>query len=117
VGFVITTFIFLVAWMWVIERLRWWTIISISVGTTVGLYSAALLFMLIFFLWPLGTMVVASVQGPYGLSLSYYADFLGRRLLLRSFWNSLAMAGISTVSATIVGRLKSSTVRPSVNWC
>ncbi len=38
VGFVITTFIFLVAWMWVIERLRWWTIISISVGTTVGLY-------------------------------------------------------------------------------
>ncbi|MGZ3535316.1 MAG: tripartite tricarboxylate transporter TctB family protein [Thermodesulfobacteriota bacterium] len=29
---------FLVAWMWVIERLRWWTIISISVGTTVGLY-------------------------------------------------------------------------------
>ncbi len=38
VGFVITTLIFLVAWMWVIERLRWWIIISISVGTTAGLY-------------------------------------------------------------------------------
>lgn len=38
VGFVITTFIFLVAWMGVIERLRWWTITSISVGATVGLY-------------------------------------------------------------------------------
>ena len=38
VGFIITTFIFLVGWMWVIERLRWWTITSISIGTTVGLY-------------------------------------------------------------------------------
>jgi putative tricarboxylic transport membrane protein len=38
VGFIPTTFIFLVAWMQVIERLRWRTTISISVGTTAALY-------------------------------------------------------------------------------
>jgi len=38
IGFIFTTFLFLVIWMWVIERLRWRTILSISVGTTVALY-------------------------------------------------------------------------------
>jgi putative tricarboxylic transport membrane protein len=38
IGFIVTTFLFLVIWMWVIERLRWRTILSISVGTTVALY-------------------------------------------------------------------------------
>jgi putative tricarboxylic transport membrane protein len=37
-GFLITTFLFLVIWMGVIERLRWRTILSISIGTTVALY-------------------------------------------------------------------------------
>jgi len=37
-GFIITTFIFLIIWMGVIERLRWRTIISISIGTTGVLY-------------------------------------------------------------------------------
>ena len=38
IGFILTTFLFLIIWMAVIERLRWRTIISISIGTTVGLY-------------------------------------------------------------------------------
>ncbi len=38
VGFIPTTFIFLIVWMWVIERLRWRTIFTISIGTTVALY-------------------------------------------------------------------------------
>jgi putative tricarboxylic transport membrane protein len=38
IGFLVTTFIFLIIWMGVIERLRWRTILSISVGTTVALY-------------------------------------------------------------------------------
>ena len=38
VGFLITTFIFLMIWMGVIERVRWRTIISVSVGTTAALY-------------------------------------------------------------------------------
>jgi len=38
VGFLFTTFIFLVVWMGVIERVRWLTIISVSIGTTAALY-------------------------------------------------------------------------------
>jgi len=37
-GFLITTFIFLVIWMGVIERVRWLTILSVSIGTTTSLY-------------------------------------------------------------------------------
>ncbi len=37
-GFLITTFIFLVIWMGVIERVRWLTIVSVSIGTTAALY-------------------------------------------------------------------------------
>ena len=45
VGFLITTFIFLTIWMGVIERIRWGTIMSISVGTTVVLYLIFRLFL------------------------------------------------------------------------
>ncbi len=45
VGFLITTFIFLVIWMGVIERVRWLTIISISIGTTAALYLIFALFL------------------------------------------------------------------------
>ena len=38
IGFILTTFLFLVIWMWVIERIRWVTILSISVGVTAVLY-------------------------------------------------------------------------------
>ena len=44
-GFIITTFIFLLIWMGVIERLRWRTLISISIGTTVALYLIFRLFL------------------------------------------------------------------------
>ena len=45
IGFILTTFLFLVIWMWVIERLRWRTILSISIGTTVALYLIFSLFL------------------------------------------------------------------------
>ena len=73
--------------------------------TSTALYLIVFLFMLVFFLWPLSAMVFASAEGPSGLSFSYYADFLARRLLVSSFWNSLMMAVISTISATAVGFL------------
>jgi len=73
--------------------------------TTTGLYLILFLFMLVFFLWPLLAMVLASAEGPSGPSLSYYTDFLARKLLVNSFWNSLMMATISTASATAVGFL------------
>jgi len=37
-GFPLTTFIFLIVWMGVIERIHWWKIISVSIGVTLGLY-------------------------------------------------------------------------------
>ena len=37
-GFILTTFIFLLIWMGLIERLKWKAIFSISVGTTIVLY-------------------------------------------------------------------------------
>jgi putative tricarboxylic transport membrane protein len=37
-GFILTTFLFLVVWMWVVERIRWLTIIPISIGVTAVLY-------------------------------------------------------------------------------
>jgi putative tricarboxylic transport membrane protein len=45
VGFLITTFLFLVIWMGVIERIRWTTILSVSVGTTAALYLIFALFL------------------------------------------------------------------------
>jgi putative tricarboxylic transport membrane protein len=45
VGFLITTFIFLIIWMGVIERVRWITIISVSIGTTAALYLIFALFL------------------------------------------------------------------------
>jgi putative tricarboxylic transport membrane protein len=37
-GFLLTTFFFLIIWMRLIERVRWRTLIGISIGTTAGLY-------------------------------------------------------------------------------
>jgi len=37
-GFILTTFLFLVVWMWGVERIRWPTITAISVGVTAVLY-------------------------------------------------------------------------------
>jgi putative tricarboxylic transport membrane protein len=44
-GFLISTFSFLIIWMKLIERVRWRTLISISIATTAGLY-----FIFVFFL-------------------------------------------------------------------
>ena len=37
-GFVFTTFFFLIIWMWGIERIRWAMILPISIGVTAVLY-------------------------------------------------------------------------------
>ncbi len=44
-GFLLSTFPFLIIWMRLIERVRWRTLIGISIGTTAGLY-----FIFVFFL-------------------------------------------------------------------
>jgi putative tricarboxylic transport membrane protein len=37
-GFLLTTFIFLVLWMWLIENIAWRQIAAVSIGVTVVLY-------------------------------------------------------------------------------
>ena len=37
-GFIPTTFLFLIVWMWVIERIRWSTLLGISVAVTAVLF-------------------------------------------------------------------------------
>ena len=37
-GFIPTTFLFLVVWMWAIERIRWITILTISIAVTAVLF-------------------------------------------------------------------------------
>jgi sterol desaturase/sphingolipid hydroxylase (fatty acid hydroxylase superfamily) len=37
-GFILTTFLFLVVWMWVIERVRWLTIMTLALGVTAVIY-------------------------------------------------------------------------------
>ena len=44
-GFLLSTFPFLIIWMRLIERVRWRTLIGISIATTAGLY-----FIFVFFL-------------------------------------------------------------------
>ncbi len=44
-GFLLSTLLFLVIWMRLIERVRWQTLIGVSIGTTAGLY-----FIFVFFL-------------------------------------------------------------------
>ena len=44
-GFLLSTLLFLIIWMRLIERVRWRTLIGISIGTTAGLY-----FIFVFFL-------------------------------------------------------------------
>jgi putative tricarboxylic transport membrane protein len=44
-GFILSTLLFLVIWMRLIERARWRTLIGISIATTAGLY-----FIFVFFL-------------------------------------------------------------------
>jgi putative tricarboxylic transport membrane protein len=38
IGFFITTFLFMILWMWIIERLKWKLMLSISAGTTAVLW-------------------------------------------------------------------------------
>jgi putative tricarboxylic transport membrane protein len=45
VGFLLSTLLFLIIWMRLIERVRWRTLVGISIATTAGLY-----FIFVFFL-------------------------------------------------------------------
>ena len=69
--------------------------------TVVALLIAA--FLLTFLVIPVATVVyVAFADGAGGLTLSHFQSFFGISLMRESFWNSLYVAGMSVVFATLI---------------
>ncbi len=69
--------------------------------TAVALLIAA--FLLTFLVIPVATVVyVAFADGAGGLTLSHFQSFFGISLMRESFWNSLYVAGMSVVFATLI---------------
>ncbi len=66
---------------------------------------AALLFLLlvIFLLYPIIAVLIKSVKGPQGLTLSYYLKFLIKGYYFRSLTNTLSLGFINTVVCLVVG--------------
>jgi len=69
--------------------------------TAVALLIAA--FLLAFLVIPVATVVyVAFADGAGGFTLSHFQSFFGISLMRESFWNSLYVAGMSVVFATLI---------------
>ena len=69
--------------------------------TAVALLIAA--FLVTFLVIPVATVVyVAFSDGAGGLTLSHFQSFFGISLMRESFWNSLYVAGMSVVFATLI---------------
>ena len=69
--------------------------------TAIALLIAA--FLLAFLVVPVATVVyVAFADGAGGLTLSHFQSFFGISLMRESFWNSLYVAGMSVVFATLI---------------
>jgi iron(III) transport system permease protein len=66
---------------------------------------AVLLFLLlaIFLLYPIIAVLIKSVKGPQGLTLSYYLKFLIKGYYFRSLTNTLTLGFINTVVCLVVG--------------
>jgi iron(III) transport system permease protein len=69
--------------------------------TAIALLIAA--FLLTFLVIPVATVVyVAFADGAGGFTLSHFQSFFGISLMRESFWNSLYVAGMSVVFATLI---------------
>lgn len=66
---------------------------------------AAILFLLlaIFLLYPILAVLIKSIKGPEGLTLSYYAKFFAKGYYFQSLINTLMLGFINTVVCLIVG--------------
>lgn len=66
---------------------------------------AAILFLLlaIFLLYPILAVLIKSIKGPEGLTLSYYAKFFVKGYYFQSLLNTLMLGFINTVVCLIVG--------------
>src|SRR5437867_923953 len=78
------------------------TVISAS-RTPLPLVAAALLLLLVVFVvWPVLRVLVASLTGPTGLTLAHYAEFFSSWRLVRILVQSLLVAVVSTVITVAV---------------
>jgi iron(III) transport system permease protein len=66
---------------------------------------AVILFLLlaIFLLYPIVAVLIKSIKGPQGFTLSYYLKFFLKGYYFRSFLNTLALGFINTAVCLIVG--------------
>jgi len=66
---------------------------------------AAVLFLLlaVFLLYPILAVLIKSIKGPEGLTLSYYAKFFAKGYYFQSLLNTLMLGFINTVVCLIVG--------------
>jgi len=66
---------------------------------------AAILFLLlaIFLLYPILAVLIKSIKGPQGLTLSYYAKFFAKGYYFRSLINTLELGFINTIVCLIMG--------------
>src|SRR5213594_4230677 len=78
------------------------TVISAS-RTPLPLVAAALLLLLVVFVvWPVLRVLVASLTGPTGLTLAHYAEFFSSWRLVRILVQSLVVSAVSTVITVAV---------------
>jgi iron(III) transport system permease protein len=66
---------------------------------------AAILFLLlaVFLLYPILAVLIKSIKGPEGLTLSYYVKFFAKGYYFQSLLNTLMLGFINTVVCLIVG--------------
>lgn len=67
--------------------------------------TGGLLFLIlaIFLLWPLSSVLIKSIVGPEGLTLSYYKEFVTHSYYYRSLYNSLLLGVMTAALCTSVG--------------
>src|SRR5688572_24283596 len=74
-------------------------------GYTYGQLAVALLiaaFLIAFLLIPVLTVIYVAFAEPGGFTLSHFESFFHLSLMRESFWNSLYVAGMSVVFATLI---------------
>src|SRR5262245_27193350 len=60
------------------------------------------LFLVAFLIVPLGRVIVAAFTGPHGFTLVHFGDFLRTGLLREAFWNSLYVAAMTVLLASLI---------------
>lgn len=69
-----------------------------------ALYIAPLLlFLLVFYLYPVAGMLMRSVEGPNGLTLDHFARLFESRAYSQIFWHTIRLAAFTTLLTLLLG--------------